>query len=161
MLRKRLLAELRVEKSKVALKAPQGDIFEESAFAPPLKCFENASWPNFALKSRKWPFGSAKATSSRRVLSHHSERWMLTEIDDVRAPEEVPPLGRVRWEYLLLDPLSHEQGNLFRLWYEDPEDHERSFWHAFMPKASEKQEHRKDFGKEFTCPNGIRTSKEV
>ena len=77
------------------------------------------------------------------------ERWMLTKIDDVRAPQEIPPLGRVRWEYLLLDQLSHEEGNLFRLWYEDLEDYERSFWHAFMRKASEKQEYRwEDFCKE-------------
>ena len=39
------------------------------------------------------------------------ERWALTTID-----EEIPPLGRVRWEHLLLVRLSHEQGNLFRLW---------------------------------------------
>ena len=34
MPRKRLLAQLRVDRSKVALWARQGDIFEESAFAP-------------------------------------------------------------------------------------------------------------------------------
>ena len=60
----------------------------------------------------------------------------------MRAPQEIPPLGRVRWEYLLLDQLSHEQGNLFRLWYEDLEPYERSFWHSFMHKASLKQEYR-------------------
>ena len=60
----------------------------------------------------------------------------------MRAPSEVPPLGRVRWEYILLDQLSHEQGNLFRLWYEELEQHEKLFWHAFMHKASLKQEYR-------------------
>ena len=48
----------------------------------------------------------------------------------------------MRWEYLLLDQLSHEQGNLFRLWYEDVEQYEKLFWHAFMHKASLKQEYR-------------------
>ena len=52
------------------------------------------------------------------------ERWNLSNIDDARAPQEIPPLGRVRWEYQLLDQLSHEQGNLFRLWYEDLEEYE-------------------------------------
>ena len=81
------------------------------------------------------------------------ERWMLTKIDDAKAPQEIPPLGRVRWEYLLLDQLSHEQGNIFRLWYEDLEDYERSFWHAFMQKASQKQEYRwEDFCKEVPLP---------
>ena len=70
------------------------------------------------------------------------ERWNLSKIDDVRAPPEVPPVGRVRWEYILLDQLSHEQGNLFRLWYEELEPHEIMFWHAFMHKASLKQEYR-------------------
>ena len=55
------------------------------------------------------------------------ERWNLSKIDDVRAPPEVPPVGRVRWEYTLLDQLSHEQGNLFRLWYEELEPHEKMF----------------------------------
>ena len=55
------------------------------------------------------------------------ERWALSNIDDVRAAEEIPPLGQVRWECLLLDQLSHEKCNLFRLWYEDLQDYERSF----------------------------------
>ena len=81
------------------------------------------------------------------------ERWALSNIDDVRAPEEIPPLGRVRWEHLLLHQLSHEKGNLFRLWYEDLHDYERSFWHAFMQKASQKQEYRwEDFQKEEPLP---------
>ena len=59
----------------------------------------------------------------------------------------------MRWEHLLLDQLSHEKGNLFRLWYEDLEDYERSFWHAFMQKASQKQEYRwEDFCKEVPIP---------
>ena len=50
---------------------------------------------------------------------------------------------------MLLDQLSHEQGNLFRLWYEDLYDYERPFWHAFMQKAAQKQEYRwEDFCKE-------------
>ena len=48
----------------------------------------------------------------------------------------------MRWEYTLLDQLSHEQGNLFRLWYEELEQHEKLFWHAFMHKAALKQEYR-------------------
>ena len=81
------------------------------------------------------------------------EKWALSNIDDARAPLETPPLGPVRWEYLLLDQLSHEQGNLFRLWYEDLHDYERSFWHAFKQKASQKQEYRwEDFRKEEPPP---------
>ena len=49
------------------------------------------------------------------------EMWALSRIDDVQGPRATPPLGQVRWEYLLLDRLSHEKGNLFRVWYEDPQ----------------------------------------
>ena len=88
----------------------------------------------------KWIMPRCDAIPQRYI--EDPERWNLSDIDDVRAPQEIPPLGRVRWEYLLLDQLSHEQGNLFRLWYEDLEQYERSFWHAFMHKASLKQEYR-------------------
>ena len=40
------------------------------------------------------------------------ERWTLSEIDDVRAPQQIPLLGRVRWEHLLLDQLSHENSRV-------------------------------------------------
>ena len=88
----------------------------------------------------KWIMPRCDAIPQRYI--EDPERWNLSGIDDVRAPQEIPPLGRVRWEYLLLDQLSHEQGNLFRLWYEDLEPYERSFWHAFMHRASLKQEYR-------------------
>ena len=95
----------------------------------------------------KWIMPRCDAIPQRYI--EDPERWNLSSIDDVRAPQEIPPLGRVRWEYLLLDQLSHEQGNLFRLWYEDLELYERSFWHAFMHKASLKQEYRwEDYCKE-------------
>ena len=59
----------------------------------------------------------------------------------------------MRWEYLLLDQLGHDQGNLFRIWYEDLHDYEKSFWHAFTQKASQKQEFRwEDLGKEEPPP---------
>ena len=81
------------------------------------------------------------------------ERWALSSIDDTRGPRETPPLGAVRWEYTLLDCLSHEQGNLFRIWYEDLCDYEKSFWHAFMQKAAQKQEYRwEDFRTEEPPP---------
>ena len=73
------------------------------------------------------------------------EMWALSKIDDVRGPRATPPLGRVRWEYLLLDQLrllSHEKGNLFRIRYENLSELERAFWHAFMQKAAQKQEYR-------------------
>ena len=88
----------------------------------------------------KWIMPRCDAVPQRYI--EDPERWNLSKIDDVRAPQEIPPLGRVRWEYLLLDQLSHEQGNLFRLWYEDLEQYEKLFWHAFMHKASLKQEYR-------------------
>ena len=88
----------------------------------------------------KWIMPRCDAIPQRYI--DDPERWNLSDIDDVRAPQEIPPLGRVRWEHLLLDQLSHEQGNLFRLWYEDSEPYERSFWHAFMHRASLKQEYR-------------------
>ena len=108
----------------------------------------------------KWIMPRCDAIPQR--YQEEPQRWALTSIDDVRAPLEMPPLGRVRREYLLLDQLSHEQGNLFRIWYEDLNDHERSFWHAFMQKASLKQEFRwEDLAKEEPLPvhhmNQLRT----
>ena len=88
----------------------------------------------------KWIMPRCDAIPDRYL--EDPERWNLSRIDDLRSPSEVPPVGRVRWEYLLLDQLSHEQGNLFRLWYEELEQHEKMFWHAFMHKASLKQEYR-------------------
>ena len=88
----------------------------------------------------KWIMPRCDAIPERYI--EDPERWNLSKIDDVRAPQEIPPLGRLRWEYLLLDQLSHEQGNLFRLWYEELEPHEQMFWHAYMHKASLKQEYR-------------------
>ena len=70
----------------------------------------------------KWIMPRCDAIPQRYI--EDPERWNLSDIDDVRAPQEIPPLGRLRWEYLLLDQLSHEQGNLFRLWYEDLEPFE-------------------------------------
>ena len=99
----------------------------------------------------KWIMPRCDAIPQRYI--ENPERWNLSAIDDARAPQEIPPLGRVRWEYLLLDQLSHEQGNLFRLWYEDLEDYEKSFWHAFMHKASLKQEYRwEDYSKDIPLP---------
>ena len=43
------------------------------------------------------------------------EKWSLSNIDDIRGPRASPPIGPVRCEYILLDRLSHEQGNLFRI----------------------------------------------
>ena len=88
----------------------------------------------------KWIMPRCDAIPQRYI--EDPERWTLSSIDDLRSPPEIPPVGRVRWEYTLLDQLSHEQGNLFRLWYEDLEPHEKMFWHAFMHKASLKQEYR-------------------
>ena len=99
----------------------------------------------------KWIMPRCDAVPQRYL--DDPERWALTNIDDARGPQETPPLGPVRWEHLLLDQLSHELGNLFRLWYEDLHDYERSFWRAFMQKASQKQEYRwEDFRKEDPPP---------
>ena len=70
------------------------------------------------------------------------EKWALSKIDDIRGPRSTPPLRQVRWEYLLQEQLSHEKGNLFRIWCENLDEQERSFWHAFMGKAAQKQEYR-------------------
>ena len=99
----------------------------------------------------KWIMPRCDAIPQR--YQEEPQRWSLSSIDDARAPLEIPPLGRVRWEYLLLDQLSHDQGNLFRIWYEDLHDYEKSFWHAFMQKASQKQEFRwEDLAKEEPLP---------
>ena len=71
------------------------------------------------------------------------EYWALSHIDDVKGPaHDVPPLGFIRWEYLLTDKLSSERGNLFRLWCDNLTMDERAFWHAFMQKAEQKIEYR-------------------
>ena len=81
----------------------------------------------------KWIMPRCDAIPPRFI--ENPEKWALTHIDDMRAPEETPPLGPVRWEYLLLDQLSHEKGMLF------------------MQKASQKQEYRwEDFRKEDHLP---------
>ena len=77
------------------------------------------------------------------------EMSALSKIDDIRGPRATPPLGQVRWEHLLLDQLSHEKGTLVRIGYENLSELEKAFWHVFMQKAAQKQEHRwEDFRKD-------------
>ena len=81
------------------------------------------------------------------------EMWAFSNIDDIRGPRATPPIGPVRCAYILLGRLSHEQGNVFRIWYEELTPMERAFWQAFSHKAAQEQEHRwEDFRKEEPIP---------
>ena len=75
----------------------------------PLTAFKNTPNPKFVqnLSQRlffvwdKWIMPRCDAIPQRYL--DDPQRWALSSIDDARAPLEIPPLGRVRWEHLLLD----------------------------------------------------------